>query len=70
MQKRLVLVCEDSLCLRKQPDVSLCLRKQPDVSRPGLGEAGRYNAGVHGARGGARGGAGPSCMLDMMLLMM
>ena len=32
MQKRLVLVCDDSLCPRKQPD----------VSRPGLGEAGRY----------------------------
>ena len=32
MQKRLVLVCEDSLCPRKQPD----------VSEPGLGEAGRY----------------------------
>ena len=32
MQKRLVLVCEDSLCPRKQPD----------VSGPGLGEAGRY----------------------------
>ena len=30
MQKRLVLVCEDSLCPRKQPD----------VSGPGLGEAG------------------------------
>ena len=33
VQKRLVLVCEDSLCPRKQPD----------VSGPGLGEAGRYN---------------------------
>ena len=32
MQKRLVLVCEDSLCPRKQPD----------LSGPGLGEAGRY----------------------------
>ena len=32
MQKRLVLVCENSLCPRKQPD----------VSGPGLGEAGRY----------------------------
>ena len=32
MQKKLVLVCEDSLCPRKQPD----------VSGPGLGEAGRY----------------------------
>ena len=32
VQKRLVLVCEDSLCPRKQPD----------VSGPGLGEAGRY----------------------------
>ena len=32
MQKRLVLVCEDSLFPRKQPD----------VSGPGLGEAGRY----------------------------
>ena len=32
MQKRLVLVCEDSLCPRKQPD----------VSGPGLGEAGCY----------------------------
>ena len=32
MQKRLVLVCEDSLCPRKQLD----------VSGPGLGEAGRY----------------------------
>ena len=32
MQKRLVLVCEDSLCPKKQPD----------VSGPGLGEAGRY----------------------------
>ena len=28
-----MLVCEDSLCLRKQPD----------VSGPGLREAGRYN---------------------------
>ena len=36
MQKRLVLVCEDSLCPRKQPD----------VSGPGLGEAGRYNTPV------------------------
>ena len=33
MQKRLVLLCEDSLCPRKQPD----------VSGPGLGEAGRYS---------------------------
>ena len=33
MQKKLVLVCEDSLCPRKQPD----------ISGPGLGEAGRYN---------------------------
>ena len=32
MQKRLVLVCEDSLCPRKQPD----------ISGPGLGEAGCY----------------------------
>ena len=32
MQKRLVLVCEDSLCPKKQPD----------VSGPSLGEAGRY----------------------------
>ena len=32
MQKRHVLICEDSLCPRKLPD----------VSRPGLGEAGRY----------------------------
>jgi len=32
VQKRLVLVCEDSLCHRKKPD----------VSGPGLGEAGRY----------------------------
>ena len=32
MQKRLVLVCENSICPRKQPD----------VSGPGLGEAGRY----------------------------
>ena len=32
MQKRLVLVCEGSLCLNKLPD----------VSGPGLGEAGRY----------------------------
>ena len=32
MQKRLVLVCEGSLCPRKLPD----------VSGPGLGEAGRY----------------------------
>ena len=32
MQKRLVLVCEGSLCPKKQPD----------VSGPGLGEAGRY----------------------------
>ena len=32
MKKRLVLVCEDSLCPKKQPD----------VSGPGLGEAGRY----------------------------
>ena len=32
MQKRLVLVCENSLCPRKQPD----------VTGPGLGEAGRY----------------------------
>ena len=32
MQKRHVLVCEDSLCPKKQPD----------VSGPGLGEAGRY----------------------------
>ena len=32
VQKRLVLVCEDSLCPRKQPD----------VSGPDLGEAGRY----------------------------
>ena len=32
MQKRLVLVCEDTLCPRKQPD----------VSGPSLGEAGRY----------------------------
>ena len=30
MQKKLVLVCEDSLCPRKQPD----------VSGPDLGEAG------------------------------
>ena len=37
MQKRLVLVCEDSLCPRKQPD----------VSGPGLGEAGRYSDGAH-----------------------
>ena len=37
MQKRLVLVCEDSLCPRKQPD----------VNKPGLGEAGRYNV-IHG----------------------
>ena len=34
MQKRLVLVCEGSLCPKKQPD----------VSGPGLGEAGRYTA--------------------------
>jgi len=33
MQKRLVLVCEDFLCPRKQPD----------VNGPGLGEAGHYN---------------------------
>ena len=33
MQKILVLVCEDSLCPRKQPD----------LSGPGLREAGRYN---------------------------
>ena len=32
MQKRYVLVCEDSLCPRELPD----------VSGPGLGEAGRY----------------------------
>ena len=32
MQKRLVLVCEDSLYPRKQPD----------VSGPGIGEAGHY----------------------------
>ena len=32
MQKRLVVVCEDSLCPIKLPD----------VSGPGLGEAGRY----------------------------
>ena len=32
MHKRLVLVYEDSLCPRKQPD----------VSGPGLGEAGHY----------------------------
>ena len=32
MQKILVLACEDSLCPRKQPD----------VSGPGLGEAGHY----------------------------
>ena len=36
MQKRLVLVCEDSLCPRKQPD----------VSGPGFGEAGRYIAAL------------------------
>ena len=33
MQKRHVLVCEDSLCPRELPD----------VSGPGLGETGRYN---------------------------
>ena len=33
MQKRLVLVCEGSLCPRKLSD----------VSGPGLGEAGHYN---------------------------
>ena len=38
MQKRLVLVCEGSLCPRKLPD----------VSGPGLGEAGRYNHGPKG----------------------
>ena len=32
MQKRLVLVCEGSLCFKKLSD----------VSGPGLGEAGRY----------------------------
>ena len=41
VQKRLVLVCEDSLCPRKQPD----------VSGPGLGEAGRYTLGQGEARG-------------------
>ena len=41
MQKRLVLVCEDSLCPIKQPD----------VSGPGLGEAGRYIGGTHGSAG-------------------
>ena len=35
MQKRHVLICEGSLCPRKQPD----------VSGPGLGEAGRYTKG-------------------------
>ena len=44
MQKRLVLVCEDSLCPRKQPD----------VSGPGLGEAGRYSSGGHGAERASR----------------
>jgi len=34
VQKRLVSVCEDSLCPRKQPD----------ISGPGLGEAGRYTS--------------------------
>ena len=33
MQKRHVLFCEDSLCPRKQPD----------ISGPGLREAGRYS---------------------------
>ena len=37
-QKRLVLVCEDSLCPRKQPD----------VSGPGLGEAGCYSSARRG----------------------
>ena len=41
MQKRLMLVCEDSLCPRKQPDVSGSGLGE-DVSGPGLGEAGRY----------------------------
>ena len=39
MQKRLVLVCEDSLCPRKQLD----------VNGAGLGEAGRYNLGFGSA---------------------
>ena len=34
VQKKLMLVCEDSLCPRKQPD----------VSGPGLGEAGHYTS--------------------------
>ena len=40
MQKRLVLVCEGSLCSRKKS----VLEKLPDVSGPGLVEAGRYRA--------------------------
>ena len=44
MQKRLVLVCEDSLCPRKQPD----------VSGPGLGEAGHYNIAQLGEVGSSK----------------
>ena len=52
MQKRLVLVCEDSLCPRKQPD----------VNRPGLGEAGRYNSLPAPRRTSTwKGGSGGSC---------
>ena len=47
MQKTLVLVCVDSLCPRKQPD----------VSGPGLGEAGRYTRGL--VTQGLRDAAGP-----------
>jgi len=54
VQKRHVLVCDDSLCPRNLPDVSgqkrhvlvcedsLCPKKLPDVSGSGLREAGRY----------------------------
>ena len=44
MQKRLVLVCEGSLCPRKLPE----------VSGPGLGEAGRYNGDGQSGAGGKK----------------
>ena len=44
MQKRLVLVCEGSLCPRKLPE----------VSGSGLGEAGRYNGDGQSGAGGKK----------------